>query len=139
MDLKNKILKLITQSNICYMATVTKENKPWVRYMEINVSDDLIINFATSINSRKVDHIKSNSEVHILCGLNSADQMGDYLQIQGKAEIVTNQDKLKQYWKEDYSRYFQGPTDQNYVQILVRSYVIEYMDAKTWKTEIWRA
>lgn len=53
-DLKEKIASLMSAPTLAAFATVTEDNRPWVRYVVVFADDDLNIFFATFVGSRKV-------------------------------------------------------------------------------------
>ncbi|MBI3039939.1 pyridoxamine 5'-phosphate oxidase family protein, partial [bacterium] len=91
--------------------------------------------FATHLDSRKVKHIKKNPEVHLTLGVDSMDEMGNYLQIQGKAKVSTDAKLKKEKWTDDLKNYFKGNEDPNYAIVKVEPYRIEYVTME--KTEVW--
>ncbi|UCE41643.1 MAG: pyridoxamine 5'-phosphate oxidase family protein [Candidatus Aminicenantes bacterium] len=62
------------------VATITENGNPWIR---------------TSLQTRKVGHIKRNSEVHMIWGAKTLESTENYLQIVGRAEI--NADKQERH------------------------------------------
>lgn len=141
MELKKKIKKLISQEKFGVFATVTQDGKPWARYVELFLSDakdsndDMTILFATMVDARKVEHIKHNPEVHIVCGASSATGESDYMQIQGKAIVSTDSALRHRFWRDDMSMFFSGPDDKLYAVVVVTPYRVEYTDFSTHKTE----
>jgi len=138
-ELKERILEVIRQPQLASLATVTEEGTPWVRYVMATGSDDLILRFSSFLDSRKVAQIRNNSEVHLTCGVTSPESAGSYLQIQGRAEVITDEAERKAYWKEELKRYFSGPEDPNYCIVRIKPYRIEYMAPGSMEPEIWEA
>ncbi len=136
---KEKISKVLKNHHFAVLATVTtdKKPKPWVRYVFVNSDKDFNLWFASFKDSRKVIQIKKNPEVHLTLGVDSSDEMGNYLQIQGKAKLVTDKKTLKTKWKKDWANYFKGPEDPNYSIISVKPYRIEFVTMKG--AEVWEA
>jgi general stress protein 26 len=61
--------------------------------------------FFTSLDSEKVDQIQRNPNVN----LTYADQRGkQYVSITGKAEIIKDENKMKELWKPNMEEYFPG-------------------------------
>ena len=62
------------------------------------VDENLTFWMATFINSRKVAQIKKNPEVHLTTGVSDPEKAECYLQIQGRAEILTDEETKKAVW-----------------------------------------
>jgi general stress protein 26 len=136
-ELKERIMEVIGQPQLASLATVTEGGKPWVRYVMVTGSDDLALRFSSFLNSRKVAQIRNNPEVHLTCGVTSPESADSYLQIQGRAEVTTDDAERKAYWKEELKRYFSGPEDPNYCIVRVKPYRIEYMAPGSMEPEVW--
>ncbi len=135
-SLKELILDVINGDPIACLATVTETGKPWVRYVSIRAGEDLLIKFATFVNSRKVAQIKANPEVHITCGVTQGNQTNEYIQVEGRAEITRDPDERHSFWTDGYKAYFTGPDDPNYTIVIVRPYRIELNTGDSPKPEI---
>jgi general stress protein 26 len=136
-ELKNRIYEILGRPQLASLATVTRDGKPWVRYVIALASEDFTIRFATSIKARKVDQIKNNPEVHLTCGVNDPVKIAPYLQIQGKAVLHTEQDIKNEFWNDTLNKIFQGPDDPNYAVIQVDPYKIEYCTPESFEPEVW--
>lgn len=136
-DLKEKILKIIREPHLASLATVTEDGKPWVRFVAPTGDEELTLRFASFLNSRKVSQIRRNPEVHLTSGATGLESADSYLQIQGRAEIVTDESARKAYWKDELKRYFSGYDDPNYCIVLIRPYRIEYMEAGSMEPLVW--
>jgi general stress protein 26 len=101
-------------------------------------SEDLSLQFATFLNSRKVEQIRKNPDVHLTCGVTDLQSMESYLQVQGRAEILSDKTTRQGYWKEELRRYFAGPDDPNYCVVRVTPSRIEYMNPGAYEPEIWK-
>jgi len=140
-DAKTEALEIIRaqQPLIASLATVAEDGRPWVRYVVPNVSDDLSMIVATSLRSRKVSHIRGNPEVHLTCGSTDMSKPGNYLQIEARAEVITDPAARKAHWSEGLSNYFQGPDDPNYVLLSITPYRIEIFGMTDMNTQVWEA
>jgi general stress protein 26 len=136
-ELKERIMEVIRQPQLASLATVTEGGKPWVRYVTVTGSDDLALRFSSFLKSRKVAQIRNNPEVHLTCGVTSPESADSYLQIQGRAEVTTDEGERKAYWKEELKRYFSGPEDPNYCIVRIKPYRIEYMAPGSMEPEVW--
>ena len=135
--LKDHILEIIGKPQLASLATVTEEGKPWVRYVMATGDKDLTLRFASFLGSRKVAQVKKNPEVHLTCGVTSPESADSYLQIEGRAEVTTDEAQRRAYWKEELKRYFSGPDDPNYCIVKVTPYRIEYMAPGSMEPEVW--
>jgi general stress protein 26 len=124
-NLKDRILDLVKAPFLAGLATITKDGKPWVRYVILEASDDLTFRCSSFVNARKVPQIESNPEVHLTCGIAVPTDMGPYLQIQGRAEFATDREARHSFWSDRLSAVFQGPDDPNYGVVIVHAYRIE--------------
>lgn len=138
MELKQKIIKVIKKSKLMGFATITTDKKPWVRYIFGCVDKDLTIRFSTFASSRKVKQIKKNPQVHLNCGITNQNKMADYLQIQGIATVSKDKAEREGFWRKEFSAYFSGPNDPNYVVVIVKPYRIEYWGIKKWVPKVWK-
>ncbi|MFZ2955679.1 MAG: pyridoxamine 5'-phosphate oxidase family protein [Candidatus Ozemobacteraceae bacterium] len=132
---KEKIAKVLKNHSFAVFATITEDGKPWARYVSVNSEDDFTVWFGCHKSSRKVAQIKKNPEIHLTLGVDSVNEMDSYLQIQGKAQLVTDAKILHEKWKEDFSHYFKGPDDPEYVIISIKPYRIEFVTMQG--TEAW--
>jgi general stress protein 26 len=138
-SLQAQIYNMIKTPQLAGFATLTEDGKPWVRYVMVVASEDLSLRFASFVHSRKVAHITKNPEVHVLCGVSSLEKAESYLQIQGKAEVLTDHETRHKYWNPGYSEYFKGPDDPNYCIILIKPYRIELCSMATAEPLVWEA
>jgi len=136
-DLQQRILDIIHKPQLAALATVTEKNNPWVRYVVTVGGGDFTIRCATFVESRKVEHIKNNPNVHITCGVNSLTKMQPYLQIQGQARVTTDKDERHSFFNEMLEPIFDGPDDPKYCIIVVEAYRIEYCTPGSYEPEVW--
>jgi len=130
---------MLRQPQPSSLATITREGKPWVRYVITEGSEEMAIRFATFSNSRKVSQIRDNPEVHLTCGSTGAAVMKPYLQIQALARFFDGPDERHGFWKDSLKSYFQGPDDQNYGVVVIRPYRIELCSPGSSEPEVWSA
>lgn len=124
-NLKDRILDVFKAPCLSGLATITKDGKPWVRYVMTEASDDLTFRCSSFVNARKVAQIESNPEVHLTCGITQPTDRGPYLQIQGRAEFATDREARHAFWSDRLSAVFEGPDDPNYGVVIVHAYRIE--------------
>ena len=139
-DLKARIYDVLKQRRVACFATVTAENKPWVRYVVATADPEtLSLTFATHLKSRKVGQIRANPEVHLCTGVSNLETARHYVQVQGTAEVVTDAAAKQAYWKDSLASYFSGPDDPDYSLVVITPYRIEYLSATATEPLVWTA
>ncbi|PIP37495.1 MAG: hypothetical protein COX20_01345 [Desulfobacterales bacterium CG23_combo_of_CG06-09_8_20_14_all_52_9] len=137
-NLKERILEIICKPQLAGLATITEDGKPWVRYVVAIGEAAFTIRFSTFVNSRKASQIKENPEVHLNCGVTNLTEMHPYLQIQGKAFLVTTQEEKDKFWNKELEKTFKDSSDPNYGVVIVKPYRIEYeTPGKLEPPEVW--
>ncbi len=136
-ELKQKIMAKLNGPTLCALGTLTEDGKPWVRYVTPFADENLTLWMATFRNSRKVGQIKKNPEVHLTTGVATMETAESYLQIQGKAEILTDQAAKKAVWNDHLKGIFTGPEDTNFAVCKITPYRIEYQGMGMVPAEIW--
>ncbi len=138
-ELKAKILARLAAPQLCPVATVTENGKPWVRYMTFMTDQNLTMWAATFANSRKVAQIAKNPEVSLAAGAKDMMSTEPFLQIQARAAILTDAATKKAVWNEFLKDVFSGPDDPNFAVCKVTPYKIEYVKMDRSPTEVWEA
>jgi general stress protein 26 len=138
-DPKKKIQDKMKTPQLSVLATITEDGKPWVRYVTPLMDENMTIWMATFAASRKVGHIKKNPEVHLTVGVTSMETAESYLQIQGRAEVLTDAATKKAVWNDNLKGIFSGPDDPNYNVIRIAPYRIEYQGMGMVPPEVWEA
>lgn len=138
-DLKAKILAKMDQPTLASFATVTEDGKPWVRYVTPWADQNLTIRFATFAGSRKVSQVQKNPEVHLTLGVMDPTNAQSYVQIQGKAQIKTDDASRKAVWFDQLTNYFSGQDDPNLAVVEITPYRIEFMSMGSMEPEVWEA
>jgi general stress protein 26 len=138
-DLNDRIKSMLQKPQLAGLATVTEDGKPWVRYVMVAASDDLMIRCATFISARKVKQIQKNPEVHVTCGVTNPREMGPYLQIQGRAALSTDKEARHGFWSDMLAPIFDGPDDPKYGVIEIVPYRIELCTPGSREPEVWTA
>ena len=138
-EVKQKILAKIGKVTLSALATITEDGKPWVRYVTPRGDENLNLWLATFINSRKVAQIRKNPEVHLTVGVTEMEKPEPYLQVQGRAEILTDAETKKAAWGDHLKNIFSGPDDPNYCVCKITPYRIEYQTPAPVPPEVWEA
>ena len=136
-DLEKKILDIIHKPQLSALATITENNTPWVRYVVTVGGGNMELRCATMLNSRKVEQIENNPFVHLTCGVNSLQEMSPYLQVEGKARIITDEEEKESFWNDMLEPIFKGPADPNYAIIAISPLKIEYCTPGSYQPEVW--
>ena len=136
-DMKLRIYEAAKDLQLINVATITEDGKPWVRYVMGKADKDLAFRFCTHINSRKVAQIRKNPDAHISLGVSSLETAGNWVQVQGAAEVSTDRTELDSFWFDDLNNYFSGPDDPNYCVIIVRPSMIEFGTMGSMTPEVW--
>ena len=137
-NLQKRIVEVFTEPSIVSaFATLTKDGKPWVRYVCAIIGDDFKIRFATFADSRKVAEIKQNPNVHLTCGKFDP-KIEVYIQIEATASVTDSKEERKNMWYEHLGAFFKGPEDPNYVVMVLDPFRIEVYGPGLEGPEIWR-
>lgn len=136
-ELKKKILAKLDRPTLSVLATITEDGKPWVRYVTPMADEELNIWMATFVNSRKVAQIRRNPEIHLTTGVTDMTTAESYLQVQGRAEILTDERTKRAVWNDHLKGIFTGPDDPNYVVCKITPYRIEYQSMGMVPPEVW--
>ncbi|MBK5100370.1 MAG: pyridoxamine 5'-phosphate oxidase family protein [Desulfobacteraceae bacterium] len=136
-ELKKKILAKIDRPTLSALATITEDGKPWVRYVTPMADENLNIWMATFAQSRKVGQIAKNPEVHLTVGVTTMETAESYLQVQGRAEILSDDATKKAVWNDHLKGIFSGPDDPNYCVCKITPYRIEYQGMGPVPPEVW--
>jgi len=134
-ELKTKILDVLKSYPVGSVATI-KDGKPWVRYMAMQYKDDLTLYSATFASSRKIDQIEKNNNVHVTFGCDPKDWEKPYVQVVGKAEVLTDLETKKWCWHDILAQFFKGPEDPGFVVLKVTPTQIEYMTPDKFGPEV---
>ena len=124
-DLKNRITEGLKKLQLANLATITTDGLPWTRYVMISGDDALTLRSATLIGARKVEQIGKTSEVHLTCGVLNPMEMKPYYQIQGTAEVVSDETVRHAFWNPTLEAIFDGPDDPTYAVVVIKPYRIE--------------
>jgi general stress protein 26 len=135
--LRDRIYRILEKPVLAALATVTADHKPWVRYVMVQASEDMVIRCATFVAARKVRQIADNPEVHLTCGVTNPTEVTPYLQVQGRAELNISRDTRHAFWSDILLSIFAGADDPDYGVIEITPYYIEYCTSGSFEPEIW--
>lgn len=137
-DLIKRIYEAAKELQLGNLATVTEDGKPWTRYLMTKADGALVFRFCTHLESRKVPQIKNNPNVHICLGVSNLETAKNWLQVQGRAEVSTDQVERDAFWFDDLNNYFKGPDDPSYCIVIVRPSMIEFGTMGSMEPEVWK-
>jgi len=137
--IKERILEVVGRFQLSSLATITPDGKPWTRYVMVRGDDTMTMRCATFVSARKVEHIKANPEVHITCGCMNPAERQPYLQIQGRAELTTDEKERHDLWSDMFSHVFSGPDDAKFGVLVIKAYRIELCTPGSHEPEVWEA
>jgi len=140
---KQEILKVFIEEPVqASFATVSKDGKPCVRYVMINIDrKDMSMRFSTFVNSPKVVQIANQPEVSLTCcGTDPESSQKIYLQIKGKASFSTEADERALVWHSSTEKIFQKMDNPNFGVIKIVPYKIEVtlQGDKGHETLVWK-
>ncbi|SEU26344.1 pyridoxamine 5'-phosphate oxidase family protein [Paenibacillus sp. NFR01] len=122
-----KVRDLIKGIDVAMLTTVTDEglvSRP-MKTQEVEFDGDLW--FLTKKDTSKYDEIKHNQEVNVAYVDKS------YVSIRGNAEIVTDRDKVKQFWTVAHEKFLQTTSDDpNVILIKINTHTAEYWETGNW-------
>lgn len=136
-DLKQKIFDVAQALQLVNVATITEDGRPWVRYVMGKADKNLTFRFCTHMGSRKVGHIRRNSNTHISLGVTDTETAKHWLQVQGTAEISTDAAERRSFWFDELNNYFSGPDDPDYCIVIISPSRIELGTMGTMTPEVW--
>lgn len=124
--LQANIMKLLKAKQLGIFTTI-REDYPHSCYM-IFFFRGLTPYMATNKDSKKVEDIKLNPNVHLLLG-HDGDRLDDnFVEMFAKAEIIENAPSDEKVWDAELSRWLEGPEDPNYTLIKLTPTRIGYVD-----------
>lgn len=137
-DLQQNIFEAAKELQLINLATVTENGKPWVRYVMAKADENLVFRLCTHLESRKVAQIRKTPDVHISLGVTSLETAQHWLQVEGTAEVSTDDIERDSFWFDDLKNYFTGPDDPSYCIVIVRPSRIEFGTMGNMTPEVWK-
>ncbi|HSV85063.1 MAG TPA: pyridoxamine 5'-phosphate oxidase family protein [Levilinea sp.] len=126
-DLLRFIRVLMKNAAYCFLITHSSQGEMHARLMQPFLpEEDLSVWFGASRNSRKVREIEAN---HLVTLTYFYQAEYAYLSVQGRASLSDDRALRKQYWREEWFKFWPGgPEQEDYSLIQVKPYHIEIMD-----------
>ncbi len=133
-----RIKQVLSGIQLATFTTVAADGSPRSRYVMIRVDEDMTLRFATHLATAKIEQIKSNPKVHLLCGVTSLETARHWVEVEGEAEIRTDEPSRQAIWFDPLSKYFSGPEDPNLAVIAVRPTSITYHSMEEDSPLVWK-
>ena len=131
-------VKQLEPTAVWSMASITTDGRPWVRYITPQaVDDDLVIWGNTFTGARKLEQIAVNPEVHLTVGVKDLGTATTYLQIEGRAEIISDPQLKARWWDDRLKAVYSGPDDPMYLVLKIVPYRIELQKMGPFPPEVW--
>ncbi len=131
----HKLGELIEKIRVAMLTTVAHDGKLRCRPITTQGSTfDGNLWFLTRRSFPKTDEVREHRQV---CLSFSRPEENTYVSVSGRAELVSDGEKLKQLWNPDYAKWFPGgPDDPDLALIRVVIERAEYWDAPSlaWRT-----
>ncbi|MET0590383.1 MAG: pyridoxamine 5'-phosphate oxidase family protein [Naasia sp.] len=109
-----EIGKLVAKSRIALLTTVDEEGRLLSRPLAVIERDfDLSVWFFVGDNSHKVHQIEENPQVNV-----AFESGAGYLSLAGRASLVTDRDKIDEYWNAGAEAWFIEGKDDPHVALL---------------------
>jgi general stress protein 26 len=125
---------------LCSLATVGADSAPRVRFVRAKADPHLVLRIPTFATTQKVRDIRADPRVHITCGDTNAERPGTYFQIDGTAEIASDDAEREAAWTPRLSKWFSGPDDANYAVVKVTPTEITALPiGRAGAPSVWRA
>lgn len=118
-EIKRRIYEVVKKPGVVAFATVDEGGNPRTRYVVAAADENLNVVFATSPQSRKCADLRRNPNVHVCFKDHSTEADVEYVQIEGVARILDDQESKKACWNPFLWLYFRGPDDPDYVVVRV--------------------
>lgn len=134
-DLERTIIAAMNNNKFGSLATV-EGGKPKIRYMAV-YNDGLNIHMATNRCTHKVEELEDNPNVSVLIGY-EAGGTKEVLEIEGTAAVTKDTRLRSQLWNDEFTKWFTGPEDPNYVILDITPSRIEYT-GKGKEKQVWEA
>jgi general stress protein 26 len=122
-----EIENILNISRVGVMSTISGE-RPNSRYM-IFYNDGHTLYTKTAKNTLKVEEIEANPNTHVLLGYEETSN-DSFLEIDGKVEIVEDQETLDWLWQNQDKSYFDSKSDPDFTVLRIKPESIKVMNDK---------
>ena len=131
---------VIQKAHYCTFVTLAEDGQPQARIVDPIAPDaSFTIWFATNPLTRKVNQVRRNPKVTLLCFDTST---SSYVSVMGRGDLVTDRVEKQRHWKADWaSIYPKGSGSDEFMLIRITPARVEIVsesrgmigDAKTWR------
>lgn len=122
-----KFKKLVNDINVCMFITNNRDNHTRPMYT-IEVEENGTLWFFTDVRSIKVEEISMDDSVHLVYAHPGKES---YLDVWGKASVVTDKQTIKDKWSPMIKAWFPGGVDDPNISLLqVNPQDVYYWDAE---------
>ena len=130
--------EMMTTARYCALITVDSTGQPHARTMDpFPVDENMVVWLGTNAHSRKVTEIRNDPRVTLYY---ADPDHGGYVSIMGRADLVTDPEKKKHFWKEEWNAFY-ADREKDYLLIRVipsQLDVLSYKhnlvgDRRTWR------
>ena len=130
---------IIQKAHYCTFVTIGDDGQPQARIVDPIAPDaSFTIWFATNPLTRKVNQVRRNPKVTLLCFDTST---SSYVTVLGRGDLVTDAAEKRRHWKADWARiYPKGADNDEFMLVRITPARVEIVsesrgmigDAKTW-------
>lgn len=120
--------KILEDNMVGTMATI-EGDKPHSRYMTF-FNDNFTLYTVTRDHTHKVEELSKNPYTHILIGYDGKGTGDEFLEIEGKVEITSDDSMREKVWNNILEGWFTGPDDKTMVILKVTPTQIKLMNSK---------
>lgn len=120
--------KILDENMVGTMATI-EGDKPHSRYMTF-FNDSFTLYTVTSKDTHKVDELSKNPFTHILIGYDGKGLGDEYLEIEGKVEISSDESMREKVWNRMLKSWFSGPDDPKMTILKITPSQIKLINTK---------
>jgi general stress protein 26 len=120
--------KILEDNMVGTMATI-EGDKPHSRYMTF-FNDRFTLYTVTGDDTHKVEELSKNPFTHILIGYDGKGFGDEFLEIEGKVEISSDDSMREKVWNKVLKGWFSGPDDPKMVILKVTPSQIKLMNRK---------
>ena len=116
--LKQRIFELAKTPQLMNLATLSEAGEPRVRYVVGSADEELTLRFSTHLDSVKVKELRSNRRVAVTMGATNT-RSSVWLQVEGEAEVLTDEAERRAFWFEGLKAHFTGLGDPQYCVVRI--------------------
>ncbi len=122
---EERLWEIVDASELSLLITRgTKNGNPRMRPMTLLAYEEAgVLWYATSASSRKVEELSEDAQV-TACFLDL--DGGMYAQMFGRAEIITDPKTKEEFWEEEWSGFWDGHEDPDFVLLKVAGTQAEF-------------